>query len=644
MLAIFRRSLATWPARLFFGVLVLSFGLWGVADVVRNIGHDSSVASVGGQPIEMPELQQAYQRDLAQAERMLGNTDPSPAMRRSIAIQSINQIITQKALAEAVRGLGVAVPENALADAITEVPQFRNAQGKYDPDLARQVLRNSGMNERVFGDSLRSDLGRQQVLSALTAGVVAPPEMARQVFEYQHEKRVADAVEVPLSAAAPAPAPTPLQVERWWANHPEKYSKPEYRRIEAIVLAPETLAKEITVTDDDLKAAWEQHKAEFNKPERRSVQVILTQDEAEAQKLAALWRTGADWATMQAEAAKTAAAPVELDDAARTEFPAPELGDAVFATPLDEVPPPVHSALGWHVLKVTKITEGGAKTFDEARDALRQRVIADKASDLMYDRENRIQNLLDSGTSLETLPGDLGVAAVTGTLDADGKTLEGNPAPIPGPAELRPALVQAAFAAKVGDPPKLIQAPNAADGSQSFFAVTVEKIIPPALKPLSEVEPQVRADWAADQRRHEQETVAAKLLDALHRGMTLAAAAEKAGLPVHRLPPVGRATPAEGVPQILVDRLFGLTPGEKPMRKGEATMVETPDGFMVAVLADIQDPDPKADPVGYGAVQQALAQAMQQDVQTAYVSAVRERATYHVNQAAVDNLAAPPSE
>ena len=41
-----------------------------------------------------------------------------------------------------------------------------------------------------------------------------------------------------------------------------------------------TLAAEITVTEDDLKAEWEQHKAEFNKPEHRSVQVILTQDEA----------------------------------------------------------------------------------------------------------------------------------------------------------------------------------------------------------------------------------------------------------------------------------------------------------------------------------------------------------------------------
>jgi peptidyl-prolyl cis-trans isomerase D len=634
MLAVLRRSLGTWPVRAFFLALAAAFVLWGIAGKINLTSTDTSVASVGGQNIDMPTFQEAYRRDLQQATRRLGTTDPSAAIRQGVALQSIERLVTQKALDEAEHDLGVAVPDSALAAAVTEVPAFRNAQGQYDADLARQVLRNNGMNERMLSDMLSGDLARRQVLEAVSAGAAAPADMARQVFEFQQEKRVADAVEVPLAAAPAPPAPTPLQIERWWANHPEKYSRPEYRRVKAIVLAPETLAKEITVTDDDLKGEWEQHKAEFNKPERRSVQVILTQDEAEAQRLASLWSTGADWAEMQQEAAKTGAAPVELSDATLAEFPAPELGNAVFATPLGTVPPPVHSALGWHVLKVTKITEGGAKTLDEARDALRLRVIADKAADLIYDRANRIENLLSSGTTLDDLPGDLGVAAVTGTLDAEGNTLDGKPAPIPGPAELRTAFVQAAFAAKQGDPPKLEQAPNAADGSQSFFALSVEQITPPTPRPLAEVTEQVRADWEADQRRRAQEETAANIYGALKRGFTLAAAAERAGFAVRRLPATGRAAPAEGFPPSLLNPLFGL-------KKGEATMAETPDGFVVAVLTDIQLPDPKADPVGYGQVKDALAQSMAEDMQNTYATAVRDRANPHVNEAAVASLATP---
>jgi peptidyl-prolyl cis-trans isomerase D len=634
MLAIFRRSLQHWPARVLFGVLVLAFGLWGVADVVRNLGHDSSIASVAGEQIEAPDIQEAYRRELAQAQRMLGGSEPSPEIRRAVAMQAVEHLVTQTALQADARHLGVAVPDAALRQATFEVPAFRGQNGQFDRATMDNVLRNNGLSEQRFLDMLRHDLAERQVLDAVQAGAAAPTVMADQVFAYQQEKRAADAVAVELAGAPAPPAPTDAQLQRWWANNPEKYSSPEYRRVKAIVLAPETLAKEIQVTEDDLKAAWEQHKGEFNKPEKRSAEVILTQDETVAQRLAAEWSAGADWATMQQDAAKEGAAPVDLSDATRTDFPAPELGDAVFSTPEGVVAPPVHSALGWHVLKVTKVIAGDPQTFEQARDALRARVVAEKAADLMYDRANRIENLLSSGTSLDDLPGDLGVAAVTGTLDAQGATPQGQPAPIPGPPPLRTALVQAAFAEKQGDAPKLVQAPNAADGSQSFYAVTVLEITPPAPRPFADVAAQVRTDWTADQIRHEQETVAARLLADVKGGATLADAAAKAGLTMRHLPPTGRAAPAEGFPPPLLNPLFAL-------KKGEPTMVETPDGFLVAVLTEIQEPDPKADPVGFAQVRDALARASGEDIQNVFAAAVRDRSNPHINAAAIASLVGP---
>ncbi|HET9018807.1 MAG TPA: peptidyl-prolyl cis-trans isomerase, partial [Acetobacteraceae bacterium] len=316
-----------------------------------------------------------------------------------------------------------------------------------------------------------------------------------------------------------------------------------------------------------------------------------------------------------------------------SEFPAPELGDAVFAAMEGSVPPPVHSALGWHVFKVTKVTPGTAETFEQARDKLRARVAAEKAADLIYDRANRIDNLLSSGSSLDQLPGDLGVAAVTGTVDAQGETTEGKPAPIPGPPALRQALVSTAFQQKPGDAPHLTQAPNAPDGVQSFYAVTVESITPPKPRPFDQVAAQVRADWAGDQVRDEQETTAARLLTAVKDGKPLADAATAAGLKAEKLPAAGHDSPTQGVPTQLVPVLFSLK------KIGEPTMVETPQGFVVATLAEIQDPDPKSDPVGWTEVRDALGRAVGGDLQEMFAAAVRDRSTPYVNPAAIDTIA-----
>jgi len=91
----------------------------------------------------------------------------------------------------------------------------------------------------------------------------------------------------------------------------------------------------------------------------------------------------------------------------------------------------------------------------------------------------------------------------------------------------------------------------------------------------------VRADWTRDAIRHTQEETAARILAAVKSGEALSVAA--AGLPVQHLAPAGRATPTAGVPFQLVTPLFSL-------KSGEPTMVETPDGFFVAVLARCRRP------------------------------------------------------
>ena len=55
------------------------------------------------------------------------------------------------------------------------------------------------------------------------------------------------------------------------------------------------------------------------------------------------------------------------------------------------------------------------------KDALRDEVLAAKAADLMYDRANKVDNVLGSGASLDEMPSDLGLVGVAGTLDAAGQ-------------------------------------------------------------------------------------------------------------------------------------------------------------------------------------------------------------------------------
>lgn len=632
MLSLFRRFLGTWVAKLFFVVLVASFGLWGVADVIRNLGTEGAVAVVGGRKIEMPEVQDAYRRQLEQVTKMFGTQiQPTPEIKRSIAAQAVERLVTTAALDNEVASLGLAVTDEAVRAAVFEIPAFKGPKGVFDRDQFNAVLRSNGYSEQRFLQLMRTDLGEKQLLLAVRAGTAAPDVLVRQVFDFQREMRVADAVEFPFGTAPDPEPPTNAQLQRFYDNNKDRYATPEYRRIKAVVLTPDALVKDVAVADADIAAFYDQHKAEYNTPEKRSVQVINAQDQANAQKLADAWTAGASWDAIQKQAAATGDAGVELNDSAQSEFPAPELGQAVFEAPPDIVSAPLHSALGWHVLKVTGIAPGASRALADVKPEITRRLAADKATDLMYTRANKVEDALSAGTALDDLPGDLGLVAVAGTLDAQGNKTDGMPAPIPGPAELRPALLQAAFQAKKGDTPSFVQAPNAADGTQSFYAVAVEDITPPSTRPFAEVAERVKADWTHDAIRHTQETAAAALLAAVKDGATLAAAAEQAHLQVKALPPVGRSAAAEGVPTQLITPLFALKPGEP-------TMVETPDGFIVASLAAINAADPTKDPIGFGQTRDALLKSLSDDIEAVFGAAVRDRDKPKINRSQLDQI------
>lgn len=635
MISTFRRYLGTWAVRLLFVVLVISFGVWGVGDVIRMVGHDTWAARVGDRTIEAPELQEAYQRQLAQVTRMMrGQAEPTPEVKHTVLNQALDRMILEAAVAREERRLGIAVTDDALRLAVYEVPAFRGPNGQFEMNTFQAALRNAGLSEARFLDMMRADLANRQLMGAVRAGAAAPQVLTRAVFDFQNEKRSADMVELPF-ANAPAPAhPTDEQLQRWWENHPDLYSSPEYRRIKAVILSPQTLANEVQVSDEELKAAYAQHRSEYITAEKRSAQVVTAPDEARAKALAEAWQGGADWARMQQMAGADGGAAVELDDATRQEFPSPELGTAVFAAAPETISEPVHGAFGWNVVRVLKVTPGNERSFDDVKDELRDRIVAEKAADLIYDRANKLDNLLASGNTLDQLPDNLGLAAVTGTLDAQGHALSGQAAPIPGPPELKDAVVQTAFQTPKGEPPHLTEVQTPSSGGSAYFAETVEDIVPAAQKPFDEVKDQVLADWTRDAIRREQEEAAAKLLAAVKGGQTLEDAATVAGLTVRRTQPTGRAQAAEGVPEQLIGPLFSLRPGEP-------TMVETPDGFIVAVAADIQEPDPKADPVGYGQAQEALARALGNDTELLFVSALRDRARPRVNQRVLDTIIQP---
>jgi peptidyl-prolyl cis-trans isomerase C len=140
------------------------------------------------------------------------------------------------------------------------------------------------------------------------------------------------------------------------------------------------LNKEIapTVTDQAVKARYDQDIAGKSGEEEVHAKHILVDDEAEAKKIIAQLKGGADFAALAKQYSKDPGASQQGGDLGffKKDEMVPEFASAAFALqPGQMSQEPVHSQFGWHVIQVVERRRVQPPDFAQARDELRQKMI-----------------------------------------------------------------------------------------------------------------------------------------------------------------------------------------------------------------------------------------------------------------------------
>lgn len=620
MLTAMRRLAGTWFAKILFVFLIASFAIWGIEDVVRNLGRETAVVRVGDSAIELPEAQMAARREMARIARQLGNRfEPDDNIRRAVGATALERLIAERVLRQEAERLGIVAPTDIVRDSVFAIPGLRGPDGQFSRQVFDNFLRANELSEAQFLQIVADDVLRQQLVGAVRAGAAGPEAMTAPLVAWALQRRSAQVVRITRAGMAEPEAPTEAQLRRYQENNAARFSFPEFREASVLILSPETLAGEIAVADADLAQAYDARRAQFSTPERRAVQQAVVQNEDAAKAIAEAWRGGADLPAIEALARTADGGASDLGLLDRATMPIADVAAAAFAAEPGAVTDPIRSPFGWHVLKVERVEPATERTLDQVREELRRDVARDRAMDMAYERANRIEDALAGGATLAEVAERFGMTVTAATLDAAGQNQAGEAVTLPVDQTQRAALLRAIFAARQGDLPRMTEMGDA------FVAIAIRGIVPPALRPFERVEEAVRTAWVADARRREAEAKAAALLAAVRAGKPLAEAATEAGLTAEEIGPFSRDPALAGtLPRELVAPLFEAKPDE-------ATMAETPDGFAVAQLTGITPFDPASDATATARVRGDIEQTMQEELEAQFAAALRARSNVRVN-------------
>lgn len=631
MLNSFRSFAGSFSAKLLLVLLILSFAVWGVGDMVQPATR-SDVASVGGESISVPEFQKELRRESEAMRRALGDQF-SPEMLKELQLpeQVLQRMIHQALLAQESTARGLVPPDAAVVRRLRTTPAFQDKNGNFDKALFEAMLKNSGVSEKNYVEQLRREMGADLLINTLLSATPVSDVAARTLLAAREEQRALTLYRLSPSLAGDVEAPDEAQLKAYYQEHGPEFTAPEYRNLSYVVLTSEEALATASVSEEQVKAAYEERVEEFRRPERRNVEQLLYSSQDKAIKALAMLKSGRGFAEV-AKATAVLNNTLSLGEIDRGSI-IENAAEKVFSLPEGGISEPIQSPFGWHIFRVTKIIPPSTAPFKEVQAQLEKDVKRRAADEILNTKANQLEDALAGGATLHEAAKEQGLKVHSlGPINREGQLADGSkPRNFP-PPSLSDAekFLEAAFNTE-----EKAESPLLTARGGIYYIVRVDSVTPERLRALDEVRGLVVAGWQKQERQRRLAELAQKIGQQFGKSDTRGAIISRYGfepldyVTVKQNSRVARDIP---LPPDLVAEAFTLSPGSGT----GAYLMQGGDYLLAVVNKIIPAPFPAKDAADLAEMRSALATAMRSEILGQYMRHLMQKYPVTVNEAALE--------
>ncbi|WP_255599465.1 peptidylprolyl isomerase [Afifella sp. IM 167] len=616
-----RQATGGWTAKLLLGLLIVSFGIWGVAGRFGGYGSDR-IASVGDQEVTAAKFDRTLRMRMQQLSQQM-NRGVTMEQARSLGLpqQVLSELVAQAALNDQARAYNLGVSDDKLAAEIAADPNFQGLGGRFDRQRFQALLRNAGLREQDYISDIRHELVRQQMASAIASDLKAPQPLVEALYRYQNETRDVSFLTIDASAIEPVGEPDEEALKTFFVDNQSQFRAPEYRSIGLIDVDPKAIVDPASVPEEDVRQAYENEKSSFTVPEKRRVLQIRFQDQAAAEAAAAALDAGKSFEDIAAERG-VAPADLDLGMKTRAEFIDAAVADAAFEAQSGETAKVFDSKLGPAIIKVAEVAPGSVQPFSEVEGTLRQEIAQRRGNDEVLSLYDKIEDERAAGSTLQEAANKLNLTYQTvQNVAADGTGMDGQKVEVAG----GDAVINAAFQSDVGlenDPIRK------SDGGYVFY--DVEETTPARDRTLEEARSQAVAAWQADETAKRIRERASALFKEMEDGKSLADIAAEIGKTPETVSGIGRTAgsePSAALGNNAVAQAFAGPQGHIADAEGK----QEPNRVLLHVDS-VSTPAYFAESASAQQLRQGLAQSLQSDLLQAFNAHLLDERPVSVNQ------------
>lgn len=535
-----KRRGASVMAWILMAMLIGGLGGFGVTNFG---GGASSIGAVGAQKISAEDYARALRTQMSAMSQQMGQPVTfQMAQAFGLDKQVLQSVIDNAALDNEAARIGLSVGDKSILVKLNEINAFKGVDGKIDPVIYDQVLKQNNLTKAAFEAGIRADTARQLLQTSVGSGLTTPATLIDTVAAWAGEQRGFSLLVLrEKSLPMPLAEPDAAALQAYYTTHIADYTRPEAKRISYAALLPDDIAADMPVDDAKLQQIYQSRLSEFVIPEKRLVERLGFATEADAAAAKARIDAGTSFETLVQER-KLKLADVDLGDVSQSQLG--DAGAAVFAMTEPGVVGPLNSTVGPALFRMNAILAKQETTFEQAKPDLAKELQTEAAVKAIADKVNAIDDALAGGASLADLAKEQGLSLSSTDYAAGAEDND--------PITADKAFIDAAAKLAEGDYPQAILL-----SSGGVIALQLDSILPPAPRAFDSVKDQVTTAARAEALAAALSAEADRIKTAVEAGSSLGSF----GI-VSRSAAVDRQTRLPQTPNAVVAAAFEMQPND----------------------------------------------------------------------------------
>ncbi len=524
MLKSMRRSVQSTFVKFFlFGLLIISFGLWGVTDLFTSSPETQTVARIDDAELDFPTYANEFQSVLRQTGLLGSDFEINANTGQFIESAVLDRWGLEVALGKEIAAMRLAVTEAELRDQIQRDPTFRDASGGFSRQRFETFLARNRLSEPLYLQQVRGTVLQNQLIRTMLASTPVPPEQAKLLAQYDLTFRSSRMLEVLATPLMPIPAPSASDITTFYDDHQERFQVAEKRSIEMLSLSLADIAATVELSEDEVEQYFAENQASYSVPERREVERILFPDEAKAREGWLALQDGQGFLKVAENFADQSPEAIALGEITRENFADTALAEQAFRLDIDAVSDPFEGLFGWMVVRTRRIEPAIIPEFSSVQETLAAEMRQERAVDLVFDYVDQVEDLLAGGATLAEIAADIRLPKLRQDVVMDSDDPEA-------------ALLQSQVAslAEAGDREMF------EDNTGGYRLVELQSIVESTIPSLEDIRSTVEAAWREDQQYALALKQARTLANRINGGESLEAVAEATQLSIRETEAVNR--------------------------------------------------------------------------------------------------------